>query len=113
MIIKIPKITSSEILFPTELQRSSKPAVALKESSNKKVLFDPCLLIGKKVMAICYVGNMIFWAQNKKDIVDLAIQLHVGRVDFEQKDDDAEFLGVHIMHKYTMGFLIGHRKSYQ
>ena len=39
--------------------------------------FDPCLFIGKKVIAICYVDDLIFWARNEKDIVELAVQLHV------------------------------------
>ncbi len=37
--------------------------------------FDPCLFIGKKVIAICYVNNLIYWARNEKDIVYLAVQI--------------------------------------
>ena len=36
--------------------------------------FDPCLFIGEKVIAICYVDDLIFWARNEKDIVELAIR---------------------------------------
>ncbi len=35
--------------------------------------FDPCLFIGKKVIAICYVDDLIFWARIETDIVELAI----------------------------------------
>ncbi len=52
--------------------------------------FDPCLFIGKKVIAICYINDLIIWARNEKDIAKLAIQLHA------EGDDAAGFLGVHI-----------------
>ncbi len=28
-------------------------------------------------ISICYIDGLIFWEMNKKDIVDLTIQLHV------------------------------------
>ena len=29
---------------------------------------DPCLFIGEKLICICYVGDLIFWAKDDKDI---------------------------------------------
>ncbi len=34
--------------------------------------FDPCLFIGKKVIAICYVNDLISWAIYEMDVFDLA-----------------------------------------
>ncbi len=36
--------------------------------------FDPCLFIGEEVIAICYINDLVFWARNEKDIVELAVQ---------------------------------------
>ncbi|KAL7461703.1 hypothetical protein ACHAXS_002120 [Conticribra weissflogii] len=35
--------------------------------------FDPCLFIGEKVIAICYVHDLIFLTRNEKDIDDLSV----------------------------------------
>ncbi len=51
-----------------------------------------CLFIGKKVIVICYVNDLIFWAWNEKDIVELAIHLHAVGVDLEQEGDVTRFL---------------------
>ena len=47
--------------------------------------FDPCNFIGKKVIAICYVDDLIFWARNEKDIVELAVQLCAERIDLSKR----------------------------
>ncbi len=65
-----------------------------------------------KVINICHVDDLIFWARNKKDIVDLVIQLHAEGVELEQEDDVAGFLGVHIQHNLSTGFL-NMTKKYQ
>ncbi len=54
--------------------------------------FDPCLFICEKIIAICYVDDLIFWARNEKDIVNLAFQLHPEGVDLEQEDVLPDFL---------------------
>ncbi|KAL7460566.1 hypothetical protein ACHAXS_001012 [Conticribra weissflogii] len=54
--------------------------------------FDTCLVIGEKVITICYVDDLIFWARNKKDIVELVIHLCAEGVDLEQDNEHAEFL---------------------
>ncbi|KAL7460116.1 hypothetical protein ACHAXS_000583, partial [Conticribra weissflogii] len=63
------------------------------------------LFIGKKVISICCVDDLIIWARNEKDIVELAIQLCTEGVDLEQEDDAARFLGVHIQHNPNTRFL--------
>ncbi len=55
---------------------------------------DPCLFVGKKVICICYVDDLLFWAWDEKDIHKLAMALHEQGVDLEQEDDAAGFLGV-------------------
>ena len=55
---------------------------------------DPCLFIGKKVMAIIYVDNILFWYLNENNIQDLAMQFREQGVDLEQEDDASGFLGV-------------------
>ncbi len=54
--------------------------------------FDPCLFIGEKVIAICCIHDLIFWARNEKDTVELAVQLLAEGVDPEQEDDASGFL---------------------
>ncbi len=61
-----------------------------------KLLMTPAVLLVKKVIAICYVDDLIFWARNEKDIFELAIKLHSKGADQEQKVDAAKFLGLHI-----------------
>ncbi len=56
--------------------------------------FDPCLFIGAKVMCICYVDDLIFWALDESDINKLADQLISTGVALEQESDAAGFLGV-------------------
>ena len=34
---------------------------------------DPCLFIGEKVICICYVDDLIFWAMNEADMILLRI----------------------------------------
>ena len=34
---------------------------------------DPCLFVGDKVLCISYVDDILFWAKDEADIVDLAI----------------------------------------
>ncbi len=67
--------------------------------------FDPCLFIGKTVIEIRQVDDLIFWARNEKDVVELAVQLHAEGDDLEQKDDAAGFLGLFIEHDPNTGFL--------
>ena len=57
---------------------------------------DPCLFVGDKVICICYVDDLLFWAKDEKDIRDAAMRLHAVGVDLEQEDDAAGFLGVRL-----------------
>ncbi len=50
-----------------------------------KLLLAPA----SSVIAIGYVIDLIFWALNEKDIVELAIQLYAEGVDLEQEHDAA------------------------
>ncbi|KAL7449129.1 hypothetical protein ACHAXS_000188, partial [Conticribra weissflogii] len=45
------------------------------------------------VIAICYVDDLVFWARNLKDIVELSVQLQAEGVYLEQEDNAAGFLG--------------------
>eukprot|EP00804_Cyclotella_cryptica_P004230 CCRYP_014577-RA/>CCRYP_014577-RA protein AED:0.25 eAED:0.60 QI:0/-1/0/1/-1/0/1/0/258 len=56
--------------------------------------FDLCLFIGVKVMCICYVDDLIFWALDESDINELVDQLISAGVALEQESDAAGFLGV-------------------
>ena len=66
---------------------------------------DPCLFIGLKVICICYVDDLIFWARNESDIHTLASQLRNLGVDLEQEDDAAGFLGVRMVREHKTGLL--------
>ena len=66
---------------------------------------DPCLFIGDKVICICYVDDLLFWARDEKDINTLAMKLREVGVDLEQEDDAAGFLGVHLERDPDTGLL--------
>ncbi|KAL7448319.1 hypothetical protein ACHAXS_000145, partial [Conticribra weissflogii] len=67
--------------------------------------FNPCLFIGEKVIVICYIDDLFFWARNEKDAVDLSVQFYTKGFDPDQDGDAARFLGVHIEHDPNTGFL--------
>lgn len=66
---------------------------------------DPCLFVGEKVLCICYVDDLLFWAKDEKDIHNLAVQLRELGVDLEQEDDAAGFLGVRLGRTGDSGLL--------
>ena len=66
----------------------------MEECKYKQSSLDPCLFIGKKVICIIYVDDIIFVAQDKSYIIDLAMMLRGKGVDLEQEDHAAGFLGV-------------------
>jgi hypothetical protein len=45
------------------------------EACGMEFTLDPCLFIGKKVMCICYVDDLIFLALDEADIDELGDQL--------------------------------------
>ena len=55
---------------------------------------DPCLFVGDKVICICYVFGIIFWANNEACINELTSNLHTQGLLLEEEDDAAGFLGV-------------------
>ena len=57
---------------------------------------DPCLFVGEKVICVCFVDDLLFWARDAEDIHKLAIRLREQGVDLEQEDDAAGFLGVRL-----------------
>ncbi len=73
--------------------------------------FEHDLLIGKNIIIICHVVDVIFYTRNEMDFVDMALQLHSEGVELELEDDAAGFLGVHIDHGPKTGFLNMMQKS--
>ena len=70
----------------------------------KQSKFDPCLFVGERMLTICYVDDILFWAKDIKDIEKLAQKLHETDIDLEQEEDTAGFLGV-CMEKNATGHL--------
>jgi len=66
---------------------------------------DPCLFIGEKVICICYVDDLIFWAMDEAGIDTLANQLIAAGVSLEQESDAAGFLGVRIETDQATGLM--------
>jgi hypothetical protein len=56
--------------------------------------FDPCLIVGTKVICFVYIDDLIFWSKDTLAINASVMQLHELGVDLEQEDDAAGFLGV-------------------
>ena len=67
--------------------------------------FDPCLFMGERVMCICYVDDLIFWALDESDIDKLADQLISAGVSLEQESNAAGFLGVRMEIDKTTGLM--------
>ena len=59
----------------------------------KQSEFDPCLFIGKKVICIQYVDNLLFWARDENNIHELAIKLCEVGMNLGQENDATGFLG--------------------
>ncbi len=56
--------------------------------------FDPCLFVEPKVIAICFVDDLLFWARDEEDINNLAITLQEQGDDLGEEEDNVGFLGV-------------------
>lgn len=59
--------------------------------------YDNFIFIGKKVIAIYYSNNLIFWARNKKDIVEFDVQLCAEEIDVEVLLNFLEFTLIMIL----------------
>jgi len=77
----------------------------LNECGVPQTNLDPCLFISDRVICICYVDDLIFWAKDENDIHDLAIKLREKGVDLEQEEDAAGFLGVNLERDEDTGLL--------
>jgi hypothetical protein len=55
---------------------------------------DPCLFVGKKVMAVAFVDDILFWATDEAYINELGAKLRLQGLLLEQEDDAVGFLGV-------------------
>ena len=69
---------------------------AMKACGMEVSKIDPCLFVGKKVLSICYVDDILFWAKDEADINELAMALRAEGLLLEQEDDAAGFLGVRL-----------------
>ena len=65
---------------------------------------DPCLFVGKKVTAVAFVDDILFWSSDEAYINELGAKLREQGLLLEQEDDAAGFLGVR-MSKTEEGFL--------
>ena len=59
----------------------------------------------KKVMCICYVDDLIFWAQKQSDINKISNKLINVVVELEEEDHAADFLGIFMEHDEESGLL--------
>jgi hypothetical protein len=71
-------------------------AQRMEECEMRQSMHDPCLFIGDKVIAVCYVDDLLFWAKDPKDITELMVELRKKGLDLEKEDDCAGFLGVDV-----------------
>ena len=55
---------------------------------------DPCLFVGKRVTAVAFVDDILFWVTDDAYINELANKLWEQGVLLEQEGDTACFLGV-------------------
>ena len=52
---------------------------------------DPCLFISDTVVCITYVDDLLFWANDEKEIERFTIMLYNVCLDLEQESDAADF----------------------
>ena len=57
---------------------------------------DPCLFIGKDIICLIYVDDQLIFGKDSKSIDDLISKLRKQEMPFDEEDDVAGFLGVHI-----------------
>ena len=67
---------------------------AMKACSMDVSKIYPCLFVDEKVLSICYVDDILFWAKDEADINELAMVLRAEGLLLEQEDDAAGFLEV-------------------
>ena len=60
----------------------------------KHIAFDPCIIIGDKVIWIVYVDDLLFWTKYEAYIIQVVLRLRNEGVNLEQEYDAAGFLGV-------------------
>ena len=70
-----------------------------------KSKMDPRLFIGKKVMTIIYVDDILFWSMDVNEVHDKAMELCDQGVDLEQEDGTAGFLGLTLGCDETTGLM--------
>ena len=58
---------------------------------------DPYLLIGKHVIVVIYVDDVLFWSSDEKYIYELGTKLPEEQVNLEEESDAAGFLGVDLI----------------
>mmetsp|Transcript_4163 Transcript_4163/g.6401 ORF Transcript_4163/g.6401 Transcript_4163/m.6401 type:complete len:708 (-) Transcript_4163:225-2348(-) len=67
-----------------------------KKCGLKQSCLDPCLFIGEKVVAVCYVDDILFLAKDEADIEKLMVELRNTGLLLEKESSAAGFLGVDI-----------------
>ncbi len=55
---------------------------------------DPCLFVSKKVIAVAFVDDILFWSSDVGYIDELGSKFRAQDLLLEQEDDAAGFLGV-------------------
>eukprot|EP00985_Skeletonema_marinoi_P022130 scaffold13940_cov215-Skeletonema_marinoi.AAC.1 len=69
---------------------------SMEECGIKQSCLDPCLFIGEKVVAVCYVDDILFFAKDEADIEKLMVELRNTGLLLEKESSAAGFLGVDI-----------------
>ena len=67
---------------------------AMNEVGVKTSKFDPCTCVDDRVIAIWFVGDILFWSVDDKYIMALGVKLREQGLLLEGEDDAAGFLGV-------------------
>ena len=67
---------------------------AMNEVGMKTSQFDPCMFVDDRVIAVCFVDDILFWSVDAKYIMALGVKLREQGLLLEEEDDAAGFLGV-------------------
>jgi hypothetical protein len=67
---------------------------------------DPCLFIGKSVIVIVYVGDLLLYARDKRQIDDLIAKLKEDKIWIQKERSTEGFLGIDISSTRSDGSLL-------
>jgi hypothetical protein len=71
----------------------------------KQLQLDPCLFIGKSVICIVNIDDLLFWNPKEEYIYDFGVVLQSEEVKLKEEGDAGGFLGIKLQQNDAIGHL--------